>query len=195
MVPIDSNYHRRLPYGTLSICPLPLTPNSGGWLLCVSKTSPQRTTSGELSGSCSLRSGRLGVDSVARYRMGPGYTPLSRQVRVPVSEVGKHSAGPSLLLTLSKLQMMLSLERLLGGLSRSEHSADTFSGEDTVQVWSQGGAVDVGQCSAPAGYLFWCFGHCLCRNVCMVGKDHESISGHLFPSPSFWSTDNHLLPH
>lgn len=28
----------------------------------------------------------------------------------------------------------------------------------------------------------------------MVGKDYESISGHLSPSPSLWSTGNHLLP-
>lgn len=93
MVPIDSNYHRRLLYGTLSECPLPLTPDSGGWLLCVSKTSPLRTTGEELSGSCSLGSGQLGVDSMARYRMGAGYTSLLRQVRVPVSEVGEHRLG------------------------------------------------------------------------------------------------------
>lgn len=66
IVPIDSNYHRRLPYGTLSKCPLPLTPDSGGWLLCVSKASPLRTTSEELSGSCSLGSGQIGVGSMAQ---------------------------------------------------------------------------------------------------------------------------------
>lgn len=67
IVPIESNYHRRLPYGTLSKYPLPLTPDSGGWLLCVSKTSPLRTTSEELSGSCSLGSGHIGVDSMAGW--------------------------------------------------------------------------------------------------------------------------------
>lgn len=45
--------------------------------------------------------------------MGLGYTSLWRKVGVPVSEVGEHSAGPSLLLIFSKLQMILSFEHLV----------------------------------------------------------------------------------
>lgn len=64
----------------------------------VSETRPLRTPRlGALSGDCSLRSGQMGVDSVARYGMGPSYTSLWRQVRVPGSgSRGRQSPGPGL---------------------------------------------------------------------------------------------------
>lgn len=54
----------------------------------VFETSPLRTTGlRALSGSRSVV--QIGVDSVARYRMGASDTSLWRQVRVPVVEAGR----------------------------------------------------------------------------------------------------------
>lgn len=73
---------------------------------------------------------------------GSCYTSLSRQVKVPAAEVSEPSAGPSPLLILSRLQMMLLFEHLVD--SPGVSTAQVLPVEKMMQAWSQGGAVYVG---------------------------------------------------